>query len=122
VISFQPPLANAGVSQTVYGGTIVTMDGGASYDPDNYATGTSGYGTSIITNNGITAYQWIQVQIPSTSTTPPAVQSPVVLLQGANTATPTFVAPILPYDTMLAFSLKVMNSAGGAVNSNPTIV
>ena len=43
-------------------------------------------------------------------------------IQGANTATPTFVAPILPYDTMLAFSLKVLDSDGGAVSTNPTIV
>ena len=49
----QPPIANAGVSQTVYGGTIVTLDGRASHDPDNYALGTSSYGTSIIIKNGI---------------------------------------------------------------------
>ena len=83
--------------------------------------GTSRFGTSIITNNGIAAYQWTQVQIPTTSTTTPAVQSPVVMLQGANTGTPTFVAPVLPYDTMLAFSLKVMDSDGGSVSSNPAI-
>ena len=43
-------------------------------------------------------------------------------LQRANTATPTFVAPMIPYDTMLAFGLKVLDSDGGAVSSNPTIV
>ncbi len=118
----QPPIANAGVFQTVYGGTIVTLDGRSSYDPDNYALGASSFGTSIIIKNGIAAYQWTQVQIPNTSTSTPAVKSPVVILQGANSATPTFVAPILPYDTMLAFSLKVLDSDGGAVNSNPTIV
>ena len=116
----QPPIANAGVSQTVYGGTIVTLDGRASHDPDNYALGTSSYGTSIIIKNGIAAYQWTQVQIPITSTT--TIQSPVVMLQGSNTATPTFVAPVLPYDTMLAFSLKAMDSDGGSVSSNPAIV
>ena len=44
------------------------------------------------------------------------------MLQGPNTATPAFVAPILPSDTMLAFSLKVIDSDGGAASSNPSIV
>lgn len=114
-INQQPPIANAGVPRTVYGATIVTLNGGASYDPDNYVT-SSGY--SNIINNGIVAYQWTQIQFPSN----PGVQTPVVILQGANTATPTFVAPILPYDTMLAFSLRVMDSDGGALSTNPAIV
>jgi hypothetical protein len=71
-----------------------------------------------MTNNGIAAYQWTQVQIPTNM----GPQGPVVILQGSNTATPIFVAPILPYDITLAFSLKVMDSDGGAVSNNPTIV
>ena len=118
----QPPTANAGLSQTVYGGSVVLLDGRNSYDPDSYAVGIRSDGARIITNNGIAAYQWTQVQIPTTSSTTPAVQSPVVMLQGANTGTPTFVASVLPYDTMLAFSLKVMDSDGGSVSTNPAIV
>ncbi len=71
-------------------------------------------------NNGILAYQRTQVQITSNSVVRPSV--PSVVLQGANTATPTFVAPLLPYDTMLAFSLKVMDRDGGAVSGSPSIV
>jgi hypothetical protein len=90
------------------------LDGRTSYDP---------YGGNII------AYQWTQIlpASPTTAPTPPGVsqQQPpsiAVILQGANTATPTFIAPILPYDTILAFSLRVMDSDGGAVSSNPAIV
>ena len=60
----QPPIANAGVSQTIYGGATVVLDGRTSYDPDNYATGINSYGSRIMTNNGIATYQWTQVQIP----------------------------------------------------------
>ena len=61
-INQQPPIASAGISQTVYGGTVVTLDGRVSYHPDKYVTGISSYGTGIITINGIAAYQWTQVQ------------------------------------------------------------
>jgi hypothetical protein len=115
-INQQPPIANAGISQTVYGGTIVTLDGRSSYDPDNYAAG--GYANNYINNYGIAAYEW--TQIPATTNS--GVQISTVILRGANTANPTFVAPILPYDTILAFSLKVMDSDGRAISSNPAIV
>ena len=92
------------------------MDGRASYDPDNYAAG--GYANNYINNYGIAAYQW--TQIPTTTTS--GVQTSTVILQGANTATPTFVSPILPYDTILAFSLKVIDIDGRTISSNPAIV
>ena len=50
------------------------------------------------------------------------IQTSTVILQGANTATPTFVSPILPYDTILAFSLKVIDIDGRTISSNPAIV
>jgi hypothetical protein len=99
-IANQPPIANAGISQTVTEGTTVTLDGRTSYDPDG--------GTVV-------AYSWTQV--PSSGGVP-------VTLIGASTATPTFSAPLLPNGNtaMLIFTLRVMDSDGGAVSSNPSVV
>jgi hypothetical protein len=94
------PIANAGISQTVVGGTTVTLDGRSSYDP----------------NGGkIAAYSWTQV--PSSG----GVQ---VTLAGANTANPTFTAPIVPNGNTitLTFSLRVMDSQANLVSTNPAIV
>ena len=41
-------------------------------------------------------------------------------MAGANTPTPIFTAPMLPYDTTLAFSLQVMSN-DGQVSSNRAI-
>jgi hypothetical protein len=90
-----PPVANAGISQTVNENTKATLDGRASYSA----------------NGGmIVAYQWTQLPngIPIT-------------LTGVNTATPTFTAPVVPIDTVLAFSLRVIDNHG-AISSNPSIV
>ena len=88
-----PPIANAGPNQVVNQLSAVTLDGTGSYDPDG--------GT-------IVSYSWIQTAgIP-------------VLLNGANTATPTFTAPVVSFDTILAFRLKVINN-NGIVSNNPAI-
>ena len=74
------------------------MDGRASYSP-------------IIGNGNIATYQWTQL--------PTGIP---VALTGANTATPTFTAPIVPTDnTLLVFSLRVMDNHG-TVSTNPAIV
>ena len=74
------------------------MDGRASYSP-------------IIGNGNIAAYQWTQL--------PTGIP---VALTGANTAPPTFTAPIVPTDnTLLVFSLRVMDNHG-TVSTNPAIV
>jgi hypothetical protein len=44
-----------------------------------------------------------------------------VVLTGANTATPTLTAPIVPSDTVLAFSLRVMDNHGD-ISTNPAVV
>jgi hypothetical protein len=90
----QPPIANAGPNQIVNQLSLVSLDGTASYDPDG---------------GRIVSYSWVQTAgIP-------------VLLNGADTATPTFTAPIVSFDTILAFSLKVTNN-NGIVSNNPAIV
>jgi hypothetical protein len=92
-----PPIANAGLSQTVYNGSVVTFDGRASYVP--------------VGAGGIVGYQWTQL----------ATGIPVTLT-GPNTATPAFTDPVVPTDnTVLAFSLRVIDNHG-AVSTNPTVV
>jgi hypothetical protein len=90
-----PPVANAGVSQTVNENAKVTLDGRASYSP---------------TGGVVVGYQWTQLAggVP-------------VILTGANTGTPTLTTPIVSSDTVLAFSLRVMDNHG-AVSTNPAVV
>ena len=90
-----PPVANAGISQTVNENTKVTLDGRASYSP---------------TGGVIVAYQWTQL----------ATGVPVVLT-AANTATPTFTTSAVPVDTPLAFSLRVLDNHG-SISTNPSDV
>jgi hypothetical protein len=86
------PIANAGPSQTVSQGSLVTLVGTGSFATNAGAT--------------IVSYSWVQ-----TSGTP-------VSLTGANTATPTFTAPTVA--TSLTFSLTVTDSTG-AVSSPATV-
>src|SRR5256712_783873 len=90
--SNNPPIANAGTDQTINEGTSVTLDGSSSSDPDNDAL----------------TYSWIQIV------------GPTVTLSSANTASPTFNAPLVDTDTILTFQLIVndgkLDSAPAAVN------
>jgi hypothetical protein len=91
-----PAVADAGISQTVNENTKVTLDGRASYSP---------------TGGVVVAYQWTQLDTTGV---------PVVLV-GANTAAPTFTAPMVPTDTVLAFSLRVLDNHG-SISTNPVVV
>ncbi|MBZ5537775.1 MAG: hypothetical protein LAO31_17610 [Acidobacteriia bacterium] len=81
-----PPVANAGAAQTVPSGSLVTLNGSAST------------GTAPLT------FAWVQA----------AADPNQVLLTGANTANPTFTAPLVAAPVVLNFTLTVSNSAGAS--------
>ncbi len=95
------PVANAGPSQAVSRGSVVTLDGAGS-TPGSSITTPPG----TITQGSITTYSWVQ-----TSGT-------AVNLAGATTATPTFIAPTV--STSIAFRLTVTDSLG--LSSSPAKV
>jgi hypothetical protein len=78
----QPPVADAGPDQTVDEGTVVTLNGAGSTDPD---------GT-------IASYSWQQES------------GPAVSLNNASAASATFLAPQVDADTVLTFRLNVTDS------------
>jgi len=83
IMKNQPPVANAGPDQNVAcgpSGPMVMLNGSGSSDPDNQP---------------ITSYAWAQTG------------GPVVGLSGANTATPSFTAPVVSGGSTLAFQLTV---------------
>ena len=89
----KPPIASAGVAQSVNPGDAVTLEGTASSDPDNDPL----------------EYSWTQTG------------GPAVALDKADTATPSFTAPDdISADTTLLFSLIVTDNNGAA--SNPESV
>jgi LmbE family N-acetylglucosaminyl deacetylase len=87
-----PPKASAGLSQTVADGASVQLNGSDSIDP----------------NGGIVSYHWQQIG------------GPLVILSGANTATPTFQAPAGGLqNSVLSFQLTAQS---GALKSLPDLV
>jgi hypothetical protein len=79
------PVANAGVDQVVNAGTLVTLDGTRSKDPEDKPL----------------QYSWIQIG-----------GKPTVTLNEANTQTPTFTAPNMSEDTTYEIKLTVTNESG----------
>ena len=89
----QPPIANAGSAQSVAFGASVTLDGGASNDPDG---------------GEITTYAWSQTS-----------GSPVVSLSDTAAMSPTFTAPASA--ATLVFRLTVTDNVGATATATVTI-
>lgn len=90
---FNPPVANAGLDQTVNEGELVTLDGTKSLDPEG---------------NPLTS-QWIQTGGPEVS------------LSNPDSATPSFTAPQVSGDIVLTFQLVVNDGVADSDPATVTI-
>ncbi|MGB7622955.1 MAG: hypothetical protein WBN92_11455 [Terriglobia bacterium] len=94
------PIPNAGAPRTVASGATVTLDGSASFDPNNL-------------NPPLPlTYLWLQVA------------GPTVQLSDPTAVKPTFTAPIVPAGnlaTTLAFDLAVNNGVGSSGIATTTV-
>jgi hypothetical protein len=89
-------IANAGTDQTVLEGTIITLNGSGNNNNNK--------SSSNIGNTAAANYLWRQMD------------GHAIILNGNNTAHPTFVAPNYPNDTKYTFALEVYDSQ--VVNNN----
>ena len=109
-LSLPPPccpsdgyIANAGPDQTVLEGTIITLNGSGNNKSNNIGN--------------MVNYLWRQTD------------GPAIILNGNNTANPTFVAPNYPNNTKYTFALEVFenqvnnnNQTGSAIDTVDIIV
>lgn len=92
----QPPIANAGPDQSVVAGSIVQLDGSASYDPDP--------------NGSISGYGWVQTSGDS------------VDLDSDTIENPKFIAPSKLDPQSLTFDLVVVDNEGATSEISSTTV
>ena len=90
----RPPVANAGLEQTVDEGVAVTLDGSGSADPDG----------------AIASYAWVQTRGPS------------VMLTDARAPRPTFESPPVAVETPLSFALTVTDSDGASATATTVVI
>jgi len=90
----QLPLANTGGDIRVNENTTVNLNGKGSSDPDGF----------------VRSYQWIQID------------GELVTLNGANTATPSFIAPNISVETTFSFELIVTDNDGASSIPDTLIV
>lgn len=96
-MSDEPPLADAGPTQQVEAGTLVTLNGANSRDAETQ-------GPSAVT------FDW--QQWPDTA--------PRVTLSSATAARPTFTAPLVTQPTTLTFTLRVTDNEGSFADAAPS--
>lgn len=92
----QPPVANAGPDQSVVAGSLVQLDGSASYDPDP--------------NGSISGYGWVQTSGDS------------VDLDSDTIEKPKFIAPSKLDPQALTFDLVVVDNEGAVSQISTTTV
>ena len=92
----QPPIANAGPDQSVVAGSLVQLDGSASYDPDP--------------NGSISGYGWVQTSGDS------------VDLDSDTIENPKFIAPSKLDPQALTFDLVVVDNEGATSEISSTTV
>jgi|GEM_PF-939756 len=92
----QPPIANAGANQSVAAGSLVQLDGSASYDPDP--------------NGSISGYGWVQASGDS------------VDLDSDTIEKPKFIAPSKLDPQALTFDLVVVDNEGATSEISSTTI
>ncbi|MDQ3969943.1 MAG: tetratricopeptide repeat protein, partial [Thermoproteota archaeon] len=90
------PIANAGIDKTVDAGSLVTLNGSSSSDPDN--------------NDMITSYKWEQT-----------TGSPLIELDNPDSPSPSFTSPIITSDTKFTFRLTVTDQNNQSANDDVEI-